>query len=323
MRLETPEGDSDLKQQINAALTRSRSLLSLPTDAHFEVTAIYHKLCRILFEAELRHSGSRRMLYGKIANDQTNAAQSQQLLWNIGFRPPALYTVPEPIVYSAEDQMFLQESAPGRRYREMIADNVSILGGAQAAAEWMACLHSNAIGATPAKDIAAKLSKQREELRAALPIGLRDQANTLCSNVVTRLDDRSAPDVAIHGDLHPKNILIDRERVTVIDLEAFGRGEAERDVGYFLAQTTISGFRSHGSLEWTRRARALAMSAYVAKRSGPTIRPERVSLYMATTFLQAIHHDVCHLKVFEERLCQAWLTAAATCVEAPERGVTL
>jgi aminoglycoside phosphotransferase len=80
--------------------------------------------------------------------------------------------------------------------------------------------------------------------------------------------------VLLHGDCHPKNALVDGDRLGLIDLDQAGTGPAAADLGSFLARlrvATIVGQRTPG-------AEAELVAAFLAGYDGVRPRPSPRSL---------------------------------------------
>ena len=78
----------------------------------------------------------------------------------------------------------------------------------------------------------------------------------LLTRTVASASARTVPDVLIHGDLHPKNILVDRRgMLTFVDLERVAVGPADIDLGNFRAHAIALGIRQPG---WPKGALAHA-----------------------------------------------------------------
>jgi Ser/Thr protein kinase RdoA (MazF antagonist) len=85
--------------------------------------------------------------------------------------------------------------------------------------------------------------------RAALAIGaarpdVRREASELADDLERRREQHEADDdsqrVCLHGDVHPKNGIIQGERLTLIDLDQCGTGHAAADLGSLLASLTYN-----------------------------------------------------------------------------------
>jgi aminoglycoside phosphotransferase (APT) family kinase protein len=97
----------------------------------------------------------------------------------------------------------------------------------------------------------------------------------------------------------------DYRRVTVIDFDTFGWGEREIDVGYFLAQSAITGFLQKGDFASTRRQRDLFLRDYV--RAAGEIDRARLGVYEGIAFLQSLHYELDVLHTGNNGLIEPWL----------------
>src|SRR5262245_37277077 len=62
----------------------------------------------------------------------------------------------------------------------------------------------------------------------------------------------------IHGDYHPRNIIVSPSVTTAIDFEEARMGDPAFDIGYFIAQTKMS----HGTLESLPEAQDVFLDEY-------------------------------------------------------------
>lgn len=99
----------------------------------------------------------------------------------------------------------------------------------------LACLHSMApvdrrrltrLDVDSLRDAAATIAALRPDVTSAV----RELEDALCSSV-----PRRAPVVCVHGDAHPKNVVVDGEHATLVDLDDVAGGPAAADVGGVLA----------------------------------------------------------------------------------------
>ena len=97
-----------------------------------------------------------------------------------------------------------------------------------------------------------------------------------------------------HGDFHPMNVFVSRDRVTAIDLDTLASRDREMDIGYFLAQTAIFGVHLFGSFGETSNLRNEFL-----RHCGPLDRHRAVA-HMAAAILQSLHYDLCILRVRNE-----------------------
>jgi aminoglycoside phosphotransferase len=76
------------------------------------------------------------------------------------------------------------------------------------------------------RDAAATITALRPDVSSAV----RELEDALRSSV-----PRHAPDVCVHGDAHPKNVVVDGEHAALVDLDDVAGGAAAADVGGVLA----------------------------------------------------------------------------------------
>ncbi|MFE9257790.1 phosphotransferase family protein [Streptomyces sp. NPDC006879] len=101
--------------------------------------------------------------------------------------------------------------------------------------------------------------------------------------------------VAGHGDLHPKNVYLDRHAatpplVTVIDLDHAGMYEPALDVGYAICQILVTG--THLGLPQDELARiAGALWGSYRSHGGPA-DDERIAVQVACAFVQVLYFEL-------------------------------
>jgi hypothetical protein len=243
------------------------------------------KLRKTLFEADWNG----RRIIGKVSKSHRaqTAFGSIQTVWECGLRPPALYTVVEPIAWFPERSLLVLEKAPGLSFLEVIQTGKDAESAARHAAGWLnAMWQCSAPGAEKLFDSAAVA-----ERASALSIALRNSKPSELAKEVTKvLDRRPSLMRPSHGDFHPMNLFVSEDRVTAIDLDTFALREREADIGYCLAQTANFGFILFGSFKDTERLRAVFL-----EECGP-VQPDRLAAHMAWTLLQSVHYDLCILK---------------------------
>ena len=112
--------------------------------------------------------------------------------------------------------------------------------------------------------------------------------------------------VPSHGDFHSKNVYItDDGRVTLIDLDTFGRQEPAADVAYFLAQTAIIDYHRHRSFVVSKQHRDCFLHCYLG--ASPPIPHDRLALHLGITFLQSLHYELCVLHTGNFAIVDLWL----------------
>ncbi len=180
-----------------------------------------------------RMAGRRLTLFGKTYyNDQGKEAWLvARGLWasrNLGF------VVPRPITYQPGVRTFWQEMVPGN----VLAMNAGDAASFRAAGIAIARLHQQPVACARRIEVADVVDR----LHAIVDLlcCVRPDLARPAEEIVTRLADcapvfDALPSVTLHGDLHAKNILIDRGRVALIDLDNVAMGSPLLDLGSFVA----------------------------------------------------------------------------------------
>ncbi len=219
-----------------------------------------------------------------------------------GLRPPAQVRVPEPLGTSRDGQVLVQEWVAGDPWADTLGTPDARLASARAAG-WLATLQALPVPATVSEAHLPSVRRYARELVDAYPseaAGIRQ----LSLRLLEGLGSVPQPSVPSHGDLHPKNVLIDGEVVTVVDLDTFAAREPAFDVGYAVGELIIMATFRLGEPEAGLEAAAAFWSGYL--QSGGTAAPERVALHAARTFFQNLHYELCVLRNSKNELLHRW-----------------
>src|SRR6266699_3346851 len=116
----------------------------------------------------------------------------------------------------------------------------------------------------------------------------------------------------IHGDYHPRNIIVSPGLTTVIDFEETRMGDPAFDVGYFTAQTKMT----HGLGDTTLQAVEAFVQEY--RENMPYIEDDfaqRAAVFEAQTYLQRIYHTYYLLALRPDfDLISEWLNECQSCL---------
>lgn len=223
---------------------------------------------RALVEYDVEVSGCGRpaevvTLLGKVrakgADERT--FRLHQVLWQSGFAADSAsrVSVPEPVGLCPELGMWLQRKVSGTLATHLVA----LPGGAILArriAEALAAFHRGApLGVRMhgiqdelriLLDRLALLAEARPRWRARL-----EGLGSACTGLAVSLP--AAPPRALHRDFHPDQVLVDGDRLWLLDLDLQAQGNGALDAGNFaahLVERSLSHPRSASSLSTTRRA---------------------------------------------------------------------
>lgn len=142
--------------------------------------------------------------------------------------------LPRAVGYLPERQMALFTVAPGRPLNQLertaVPDAMAALGAA------LSVLH-----AMPTQGFApfTRLDPDRIADAGRLVAAVRPDLAALCGELVDSLlssPPPSRPRVLLHGDLHPKNVLVHDAGVALVDLDQAGTGPAAAELGGTLAR---------------------------------------------------------------------------------------
>jgi Ser/Thr protein kinase RdoA (MazF antagonist) len=101
-----------------------------------------------------------------------------------------------------------------------------------------------------------------------------------------------APRVCLHGDVHPKNGILRGERLTLIDLDQCGTGDAAADLGSLLASLTYGRITSGASRTSTKSLGEAFLSGYESARALParaSLRWHTAAALLAERALRAVN----------------------------------
>ena len=303
-------------EDIDEVFTWARNQLGRAARSWRLITA-RRKLGRTLFEIEEETASGRRGLIGKLGHPEREATLYHTLIAvrDAGFRPPAKFTVPEPVAFIPERGFVLQEKAPGNSSWELLAGG----GGAEQSAamncaEWLARLHRCPVTAKQDNIENEAVLRWASGLQSAEP----REAPRIKKITQAVLHRTAEPEpirmLPSHGDFHPGNIFVaGSERVTGIDIDKFAHREPEADIGWFLMQTAAFGFFEKGTFQWTAAARRAFLDGYELHAHVP-INARRAALYMALAFLKNLHFELVLLNTGRKEFAEPWLWAAETAI---------
>ena len=218
------------------------------------------------YDVEVRRTGGSRELVTLLGKVRTKGADERtfrlhQVLWQSGFAADSAsgVSVPEPVGLSPELGMWLQRKAPGTLASSLLdlPGGVTLarrIAGALAAFHCAAPLGSRVHGVQDELRILlerlALLAQARPQWRARL-----GRLGAACTDLAASLP--AAPPRALHRDFHPDQVLVDGDRLWLLDLDLQAQGDAALDAGNFAAHLVEQGLRDPRgapALLLTRRA---------------------------------------------------------------------
>ncbi|HEU4419489.1 MAG TPA: aminoglycoside phosphotransferase family protein, partial [Planctomycetota bacterium] len=225
-----------------------------------------------------------RRIVGKLYA-RRNAAEIFAHNWAVWRKSHHRLRMAPPLGFFAAPSVSLQEYATGGRLSEL-AGNAEFAAGVRRTARAVAQLHAMPLplrfqqasraSVRSVQRWAEVLCAIRPQERARI-LGLRDR-------LVAELEQRATVTGPIHGDLHPANVLVDDDRLTLIDLDNISLGDRLLDVGRFLASLRTSSLRVYGNLDGLAEV-GEAFLAHYLRQSGEDER--RARLFEAAALLMS------------------------------------
>ncbi len=184
-------------------------------------------------------SGARsfeNQFYAKIyrdANEGRRAHQAQSALHECAAAVATHLVVPKPIIYVDELRTLVTGALPGTSLSTIIARGKGSIDAVKTAARAVAEFHRLDFVAPPrpyAEEM-ARLREAQEQIASARP-DLGDQVRDMMQAVSSGLEN--APSSLIHGDLKPDHMLIEGNRVALIDFDLVATADPVVDIAHLL-----------------------------------------------------------------------------------------
>ena len=284
----------------------------------FETRILKRHLRKVIIDYILKFKDSTRNYIGLYRESDSRLAHTFSVMKTLrsnGFGDHDELRVPRPILFMPALSFLMMEEAEGKPLREIFARNEDPASYVKGAARWLARLHDSSINLdsvhSPDDEIAASFRYSRAG-SWLLPTRKSEIQSISKQLVNAQKSFRSIDRKPIHGDYHPRNIIVSPGLTTVIDFEEAGMGDPAFDVGYFMAQTKMT----HGRGDVIIHANETFLHEYLEHRL--STEPDfvhRVAVFEAQTYLQRIHHTYYLLALKPDfDLISEWLNEAERCL---------
>jgi Ser/Thr protein kinase RdoA (MazF antagonist) len=275
--------------------------------------------CALHYQVELAAPGSAESrtwrLYGKVARDDRGVRNHSVLeaAWKASLAAGREWRAARPVAYLPHWRLLLQEAVPGRDFRvvfgELTPDDARP-AQLQLAEQHLAritrairSLQGAPLGPGPAKPferLHAEQERNLHYLERTEPRLAAELAAIRSELVKLERETRGNPLVFCHGDFAHGNVLIEGDRVGIIDFDKSAAAEPAYDIAYFLTHMWSFGIRHPKRLSHVAALAKGMRDAYLAL--APEVSSERLALYEALDFASYV------LRNFRKQSHQAsWL----------------
>jgi thiamine kinase-like enzyme len=255
--------------QVKEYLTKYLSIAQNTQIAKIEF--IRHKPGRrCLIEYELvNDDGERIILIGKIRAKGTDfhSYELQKYLWKSGFIDDSVdgISVPEPMGVIPEWQMWLQRKVEGVTFTQLLTSNNSVLLGKRIA-EAAHKLHTTNIPPRRSHTMNDELRILHE--RIPLVIQKYPQWQERLERILAECDyfgnhTLELKYCGIHRDFYPDQVIVNNERLYLIDLDLYCQGNPALDIGNFIAHIQEYSLRVFGNSEYLQEVENSLMEGFI------------------------------------------------------------
>ncbi|MDD4271282.1 MAG: aminoglycoside phosphotransferase family protein [Patescibacteria group bacterium] len=219
------------------------------------------------------------LIYATAHSDEPrlNSFEALTFLWQNGFNKGNL-TIPRPLFYSPDFNAFFYQGISGENLYQYIrrGDIKTVESVVVKAAAWFAKLHHLSAVAETAKNF-NPLNSRIETVIPGMAQALTKVRDSepryfeVCRHAYERINQEEKNFLSsteerwlIHGDAHPENvIIIDKNKIGVIDFTDICLADYARDLGAFLQQLEFMMLRKINDQEEVKKIKQLFLKSYL------------------------------------------------------------
>ena len=290
----------------------------------FETRILKRHLRKVIIDYTLRFRDSTKNYIGLYRESDERLGHTFSVMKTLrsnGFGEDSRLRVPSPILYIPALSFLMMEQAQGEPLREVLERRSDPDPYVKGAARWLAKLHSCNITVDGASSRDDEIANSHRYARAALWLlpTLRSEIQSISNQLIDAQKTlQPCEGKPIHGDYHPRNIIVSPDLTTVIDFEEARMGDPAFDVGYFTAQTKMT----HGLGDTTLQAVEAFLQEYQENQPNKDQDfAQRAAVFEAQTYLQRIYHTYYLLALRPDfDLISEWLNECQSCLVKARTG---
>jgi len=189
-----------------------------------------------------------------------------------------------PVLYDPASATLFQEAVAGTTAESLAVQRLFSSTLAARVGAGVAALHAVGLDGLDGVDANTCLARLREVIRVLGPVLPRSAAR---AHAVMAQLEKQAPAAAapatLHGDLHLNNVLVDEDRIALVDLDDLCRGPAELELGSFVAALLYRA-ALHGRRGMHQEDIEHFLAGYAEHASRP-VRVDQVGWYAAAALI--------------------------------------
>ncbi|MBD2296773.1 phosphotransferase [Anabaena sphaerica FACHB-251] len=292
--------------------------LSIARNTHLEKIEVirYKPGRRCLIEYELINDfGQKITLIGKVRAKGTDfhSYELQKSLWETGFGDDSFdgISVPEPMSIIPEWQMWLQRKVEGVTFTQLLTPNNNVLL-AEKIAEVAHKLHKTNISPCRSHTMNDELRILHE--RIPLVMQKYPQWQERLERILEECNylGNNTPETnvcGIHRDFYPDQVIVNNQRLYLIDLDLYCQGNPALDIGNFIAHIQEYSLRVFGNARYLQDLETSIIQRFTQLTSDEfrvaievyTILTLVRHIYISTLFLERYSFTESLLNLCEQR----------------------
>ncbi len=238
--------------------------------------------------AEWRHSGEPlvRRLVGKMHSNKP-ASRLFADSWAVWRAARGRVGLAAPVGFIGPAGLTLQERVPGERLGGLV-DQPGFRTAVRRTARALAHFHGLEVPLGGRRKLSEEVRgvERWAGILRTIRADLTPRVDALRDELLTQVEARMKMSATVHADFHHSNVLVDGDRITIIDLDEMAFGDPMLDVGRFLASLRVPARRAFGDVTALNDAGETFLTEYMA-RAGDRADAGRARMFEAVALLTA------------------------------------